>query len=147
MAVAFAFAVKNAHGVVSLPGGWGPVALIAANVFVVCFGASWGPLVWVLLGEIFPSKIRGRALGVAAGAQWLANFVVTVTFPALAGFSLWFTYGMYALFAALSFVFVIFKIPETRGMALEEAETTFTNAKPSKGAVAAGRPGSGGAGA
>lgn len=133
MAVAFAFAVKNAHGVVSLPGAWGPAALVAANVFVVCFGASWGPLVWVLLGEIFPSKIRGKALGVGAGAQWLANFVVTVTFPAMAGFSLWFTYGLYALFAALSFVFVFFKIPETRGMALEEAETTFTRARKDRG--------------
>jgi SP family sugar:H+ symporter-like MFS transporter len=133
MAIAFAFSVKNAQGVVSLPGAWGPIALVAANLFVVCFGASWGPLVWVLLGEIFPSKIRGKALGVAAAAQWLANFVVTVSFPAMADFSLWITYGIYALFAALSFVFVIYKIPETRGMALEEAETTFTNARKTRG--------------
>jgi MFS transporter, SP family, sugar:H+ symporter len=132
MALAFSFAVTK-HGEVSLPGGWGPVALVAANVFVVCFGASWGPLVWVLLGEIFPTKIRGKALGLAAAAQWLANFVITVTFPPLAGWSLTYTYGIYALFAALSFVFVFFKIPETRGMALEEAETTFANAKKSRG--------------
>ncbi|MFF2051520.1 sugar porter family MFS transporter [Leifsonia sp. NPDC058194] len=128
MALSFAFATK-VHGEVSLPDPWGPVALVAANVFVVCFGASWGPLVWVLLGEIFPSRIRGAALGVAASAQWIANFLVTVSFPPMSDFSLVFTYGMYAVFAALSFFFVFYKIPETKGMALEQAETLFTNAK------------------
>jgi SP family sugar:H+ symporter-like MFS transporter len=132
MALAFSFADK-VSGAVSLPNPWGPIALIAANVFVVCFGASWGPLVWVLLGEIFPTKIRAKALGVAAAAQWIANFLVTVTFPPLADFSLVFTYGMYAVFAALSFIFVFFKIPETNGMALEHAETLFANARKSRG--------------
>ncbi|MGO4299909.1 sugar porter family MFS transporter [Leifsonia sp. RAF41] len=127
MALSFTFAEKH-DGVVSLPNPWGPVALIAANVFVVCFGASWGPLVWVLLGEIFPSRIRGKALGVAAAAQWIANFLVTISFPPMSDFSLPFTYGMYAIFAALSFFFVFFKIPETNGMALEQAETLFKNA-------------------
>jgi MFS transporter, SP family, sugar:H+ symporter len=127
MALAFAFAVTK-DGAVSLPAPWGPIALVAANIFVICFGASWGPLVWVLLGEIFPSRIRGKALGVAAAAQWIANFLITVSFPALAAFSLPFTYGMYAVFAALSFFFVFFKIPETNGMALEQAETLFKNA-------------------
>ncbi len=127
MALSFAFAVK-VDGAVSLPNPWGPIALIAANIFVICFGASWGPLVWVLLGEIFPTKIRGKALGVAAAAQWIANFLVTVSFPPMADFSLPFTYGMYAIFAALSFFFVFFKIPETNGMALEHAETLFREA-------------------
>jgi SP family sugar:H+ symporter-like MFS transporter len=127
MALSFTFAVKHG-GDVSLPNPWGPIALVAANLFVVCFGASWGPLVWVLLGEIFPSRIRGKALGVAAAAQWIANFLVTISFPPLADFSLPFTYGMYAVFAALSFFFVFFKIPETNGMALEQAETLFKNA-------------------
>jgi len=107
----------------SLPGAWGPVALVAANVFVVSFGASWGPVVWVLLGEIFPTTIRARALGVAAAAQWIANFAITVSFPPLAAFSLVFTYGMYATFAALSFFFVMRFVPETNGMSLEEANT------------------------
>ena len=87
----------------------------------------------MLLGEIFPTKIRAKALGVAAAAQWIANFLVTVTFPPLADFSLVFTYGMYAVFAALSFIFVFFKIPETNGMALEHAETLFANARKSRG--------------
>ena len=87
------------------------------------FGASWGPVVWVLLGEIFPTRIRARALGIAAAAQWIANFLITVSFPPLADFSLIFTYGMYAFFAALSFVFVFRVVPETNGMSLEEANT------------------------
>jgi sugar porter (SP) family MFS transporter len=130
MALAFSQAdvVNNAP---SLPGAWGPVALVAANVFVVSFGASWGPVVWVLLGEIFPNRIRARALGVAAAAQWIANFLITVTFPPLAATSLVVTYGMYALFAALSFVFVLRVVPETNGMALEEANTLFVNKKKS----------------
>jgi len=113
MALAFAFA-ETVDGQPSLPGAWGPIALIAANLFVVGFGASWGPLVWVLLGEIFPSRIRGKALGVAAGAQWIANFLITVSFPTMSTWSLPLTYGMYALFAVLSFAFVVWKIPETK---------------------------------
>ena len=92
---------------------------------MIGFGASWGPLVWVLLGEIFPSRIRGKALGVAAGAQWLANFLITMTFPPMSEWSLPLTYGMYALFAALSFVFVFFKIPETKGVDIEHTGALF----------------------
>lgn len=124
MAVSFLFATGS-EGDVTLPAPWGPIALVAANVFVVGFGASWGPLVWVLLGEIFPSRIRGKALGVAAGAQWIANFLITVSFPAMSGWSLPVTYGMYALFAALSFVYVAWRVPETKGMELEQTETLF----------------------
>ncbi|WP_218712220.1 sugar porter family MFS transporter [Arthrobacter sp. BF1] len=124
--MALAFSTASGTGSdVSLSGAWGPVALVAANVFVVSFGASWGPLVWVLLGEIFPSRIRARALGLAAAAQWIANFAITLTFPSMAAASLPLTYGMYALFAVASFFFVMFKIPETNGMSLEQAETLF----------------------
>ena len=124
MALAFASATGSGEEI-SLPGAWGPVALVAANVFVVSFGASWGPLVWVLLGEIFPSRIRARALGLAAAAQWIANFAITLSFPVMAAGSLPLTYAMYALFAAASFFFVMFKVPETNGMSLEQAETLF----------------------
>ncbi|MFE6736718.1 sugar porter family MFS transporter [Microbacterium sp. NPDC057650] len=129
MALCFAFSVTGADGAVTLPAPWGPIALVAANLFVVGFGASWGPVVWVLLGEIFPSRIRGKALGVAAGAQWIANFLITVSFPAMSAWSLPLTYGMYALFAALSFLFVMWRIPETKGMELEQTETLFVNPK------------------
>jgi sugar porter (SP) family MFS transporter len=122
MAIAFSQA-EVVKGSPSLPGAWGPIALVAANIFVVSFGASWGPVVWVLLGEIFPTRIRARALGVAAAAQWIANFLVTVSFPPLAAVSLVLTYGLYAAFAFLSFLFVSRFIPETNGMSLEEANT------------------------
>jgi len=122
MAIAFSQAV-TVGGEISLPGAWGGIALVAANVFVVFFGASWGPVVWVLLGEMFPNTIRVKALGIAAAAQWIANFLIAVTFPTLAAVSLPLTYGLYALFAALSFVFVLTKIPETNGMSLDEANT------------------------
>jgi SP family sugar:H+ symporter-like MFS transporter len=124
MAVCFLFAEGSGQDV-SLPAPWGPIALVAANLFVIGFGASWGPLVWVLLGEIFPSRIRGKALGVAAGAQWIANFLITVSFPAMSSWSLPLTYGMYAAFAALSFLYVAWKIPETKGMDIEQTETLF----------------------
>ena len=80
MALAFGSATGSGDAI-TLPGAWGPAALVAANVFVISFGASWGPLVWVLLGEIFPSRIRARALGLAAAAQWVANFAITLSFP------------------------------------------------------------------
>ena len=133
MALAFSQA-DVVKGAPSLPGAWGPIALVAANVFVVSFGASWGPVVWVLLGEIFPTRIRARALGVAAAAQWIANFLVTVSFPPLAAVSLVLTYGLYAAFALLSFLFVSRFIPETNGMSLEEANTLL----PPKGSAKAG---------
>ncbi|CAD5995605.1 sugar porter family MFS transporter [Agreia sp. COWG] len=120
MTLAFSQA-QLVDGKPSLEGAWGIIALVGANLFVVAFGASWGPLVWVLLGEIFPTRIRGRALGVAAAAQWLTNFAVTMTFPIISqDVSLTLAYGLYAAFAALSFFFVFFFIPETKGVALEE---------------------------
>ncbi|SIS07664.1 sugar porter family MFS transporter [Microbacterium sp. RURRCA19A] len=131
MALSFTFAQGSGDDV-ALPAPWGGIALVAANIFVIGFGASWGPLVWVLLGEIFPSRIRGKALGVAAGAQWIANFAITVSFPAMAGWSLPLTYGMYALFAALSFLYVALRIPETKGMELEQTETLFVRKDKSK---------------
>ena len=93
MALAFTFSTDANGDVHACRRAVGPIALVAANLFVVGFGASWGPLVWVLLGEIFPNRIRGKALGVAAAAQWIANFLITVTLPALASFSLPLTYG------------------------------------------------------
>lgn len=121
MALAFSQATAGASGP-QLEGAWAPIALVAANIFVIAFGASWGPLVWVLLGEIFPNSIRARALGVAAAAQWIANFLVTVTFPSFSAASLPLTYGGYAVFAALSFFFVLRLVPETKGTKLEDAD-------------------------
>jgi SP family sugar:H+ symporter-like MFS transporter len=120
MAVAFTQATGTGSDI-ALSGPWGVIALICANAFVVFFGASWGPLVWVLLGEMFPNRIRAAALGVAAAMQWVANFAITMTFPPLlAAFGASVPYLMYAIFAALSFFFVFTKVPETKGMELED---------------------------
>ncbi|WP_051114305.1 sugar porter family MFS transporter [Actinopolymorpha alba] len=103
-----------------LQGAMSLVALLAANLYVVFFGLSWGPVVWVLLGEMFNNRIRAQALAVAAAAQWLANFVVSTTFPTLQQVGLWFAYGLYTLFAFLSFLFVTKAVRETKGRELEE---------------------------
>jgi sugar porter (SP) family MFS transporter len=118
MAVAFSNATGSGADL-TLPGSWGPIALVAANLYVVFFGLSWGPMVWVLLGEMFPNRIRAIALAVAASAQWIANFVITATFPSLAEMGLSFAYGLYALFALISFIFVQRAVRETKGMELE----------------------------
>jgi SP family sugar:H+ symporter-like MFS transporter len=102
-----------------LGGTTGPIALIAANLFVVAFGMSWGPVVWVLLGEMFPNRIRAAALGLAAAGQWAANWLITVTFPALRDV-LGVAYGFYALCAILSFLFVWRWVEETKGKSLED---------------------------
>ncbi|MGW3728441.1 MFS transporter, partial [Streptomyces sp. NPDC000851] len=103
-----------------LPTAQGVVALIAANAFVLFFALSWGVVVWVMLGEVFPNKIRAAALGVAASAQWLANWAITITFPDLAEWNLSLTYVMYAVFAFLSIPFILKFVPETKGKTLEE---------------------------
>ncbi|WP_058955399.1 sugar porter family MFS transporter [Kocuria rhizophila] len=98
----------------------GPVALIAANLFVVFFGVSWGPLMWVLLGEMFPNHIRGAALAVAGAVQWIANWAVTVSFPSMSNYSLGLTYGVYAFFALVSLIFTIKMVRETNNVELED---------------------------
>ncbi|WP_250505495.1 sugar porter family MFS transporter [Bowdeniella massiliensis] len=119
MAVVFAMAPVTDAGPV-LEGAAGPIALVCANLFVVFFGVSWGPVMWVMLGEMFPNRFRGAALAVAGFAQWFANFLVTQTFPPLAAYSLGLAYGLYAAFAAISFLFVAKFVPETNGRELED---------------------------
>ena len=120
MAWSFAHGVETS-GALRLAPPFGTVALVAANGYVVFFGVSWGPVVWVLLGEMFSNRIRAAALAVAAAAQWGANFVVSVSFPALAStLGLAASYAMFAAFAALSYAFVMRYIRETRGRELED---------------------------
>ncbi|MGJ9406218.1 sugar porter family MFS transporter [Nesterenkonia aurantiaca] len=124
MAVAFSQAIitigADGEELVSLPGAWGMIALVSANVFVLFFGATWGPFMWVLLGEMFPNRIRAVALGVTASANWAANFLISMLFPEMAAFSLVFAYGFYAASALLSMFFVLKWVPETNGRELED---------------------------
>jgi SP family sugar:H+ symporter-like MFS transporter len=76
-------------------------------------------VVWVLLGEMFPNRIRALALSVAASAQWLANWLVTVSFPSLSRWSLAGAYSLYAIAAAVSIPFVYYLVRETKGKSLE----------------------------
>ncbi|MET9697612.1 sugar porter family MFS transporter [Streptomyces sp. NPDC006529] len=118
---AWAFSYKDTSGGdIALPHAQGLVALIAANFFVLFFALSWGVVVWVLLGEMFPGRIRAAALGVAAAAQWVANWVITVSFPTLSDWNLSGAYVIYAVFAMLSIPFILKWVPETKGKALEE---------------------------
>jgi MFS family permease len=106
---------------VSLPSPWGAIALVGANLFVIFFASTWGPIMWVMLGEMFPNRMRAMALGIGTAANWVANFAVTLAFPPLtSSVGLWVIYAGFALFAALSFVFVKSNIRETKGMELED---------------------------
>lgn len=129
MALAFSHA-----GELSLPDPWGPVALVAANVFIIGFGASWGPVVWVLLAEMFSNRIRAMALGLGAAVQWLANFAVSMTFPMLAGVGLEYAYGLYAAFAGLSWLFVYVSVRETNRRQLEDMTESTTRFASQQGA-------------
>jgi SP family sugar:H+ symporter-like MFS transporter len=116
----FGSAGLDEAGKLALSENMGTFALIMANLFVVFFGLSWGPIVWVLLGEMFNNRIRGAALAVAASAQWIANFAITMTFPIMLGsIGLAGAYGFYTLSAFISVFFVVKYIKETRGMKLE----------------------------
>ncbi|MEU1126472.1 sugar porter family MFS transporter [Streptomyces sp. NPDC005899] len=115
---AWAFSADLVDG--KLPSAQGTVALIAAHVFVLFFALSWGVVVWVFLGEMFPNRIRAAALGVAASAQWIANWAITASFPSLADWNLSGTYIIYTCFAVLSIPFVLKFVKETKGKALEE---------------------------
>ena len=95
MAILFSRALVDSTGV-HLERASGVAALVAANVFVFCFGFSWGPVMWVLLGEMFANRIRAKALAVATAVNWIANFVVSVSFPWLQSLGLGIAYGVYA---------------------------------------------------
>ncbi|WP_327070978.1 sugar porter family MFS transporter [Kitasatospora sp. NBC_01302] len=122
-AVAWAFSGgSGSGGHLALPALQGQVALVAAHAFVLCFAFSWGAVLWVLLGELFPNRLRALALAVAVLFQWLANWAVTVSFPLMAQWNLTASYIVYAAFAALSVPFAVRFLKETRGRRLEELE-------------------------
>jgi hypothetical protein len=123
MAVVFANALVQGNGNLQLTGNAGPIALVAANLYVIFFNMSWGPVMWVMLGEMFPNQIRGSGLAISGMAQWGSNFVITMTFPVLlAGIGLGGAYGIYAAFAVISIGFIIKFVHETKGIELENME-------------------------
>lgn len=118
---AVAFSQQQGSGEnVSLPGPYGPLALIGANAFVVFFALSWGPIMWIMLAEMFPNRMRAMALAIGTASNWIFNFIVTFSFePMTKQVGLSWLYGLFALFAFASFFFVLRKIPETKNQSLE----------------------------
>ncbi len=119
----FGTAPLNSDGQPVLGDGVDIVALLAFNLYVAFFAATWGPVVWVLLGEMFPNRIRAAALALAAAAQWVANFLVSTAFPPLSSISLGLAYGIFTAFAVLSIPFVAKFLRETKGISLEQMGT------------------------
>jgi SP family sugar:H+ symporter-like MFS transporter len=129
MAVVFAAAGVGPDGKPVLSYTAALTGLTAANLYIVAFGMSWGPVMWVLLGEMFPNEMRGAALAISGATNWAANFTVTVTFlPLLNAVGLAGAYVLYAVAAAISLPFVWAAVRETKGKTLEQmADTTNLN--------------------
>lgn len=118
-----------ALGFVFFSGATGYLALGCMILYVASFAMSWGPVTWVLLSEIFPNKIRGRAMAIAVAAQWISNYLVSLTFPMMDDntylteqFNNGFAYWIYGLMGLLAMFFVLKFVPETKGKTLEEME-------------------------
>lgn len=125
MAVVFASAGVGPDGKPLLGHTAAVAGLIAANLYIVAFAVSWGPVMWVLLGEMFPNQMRGAGLALSGATNWVANFTVTVTFlPLLSAVGLAGAYGFYAAAAAISLPFVWAAVRETKGKTLEQMKDT-----------------------
>jgi SP family sugar:H+ symporter-like MFS transporter len=126
MAIVFGTAAAGVDGKPVLSHMAAVAGLIAANLYIVAFGVSWGPVMWVLLGEMFPNQLRGAAVAVSGATNWAANFAVTVTFlPLLSVVGLAGAYGFYAVAAAISLPFVWAAVRETKGKTLEQMKDTI----------------------
>ncbi|MGH8012005.1 MAG: sugar porter family MFS transporter, partial [Candidatus Binataceae bacterium] len=117
-------------------GGKGIVALAFMLAYTAGFAVSWGPVTWVLLSEIFPNQIRGKAMAVAVAAQWIANYLVSWTFPIFNNnpwlvdhFKHGFVYWIYGLMSILAALFMWRFVPETKGRSLEQMQTVWQPAK------------------
>ena len=125
MAVVYATAGVGPDGKPLLSHTAAVLGLTAANLYIVAFAMSWGPVMWVLLGEMFRNEIRGAALAISGATNWMANFTVTVTFlPLLNAIGLAGAYAFYALAAAISLPFVWSAVRETKGKTLEQMKDT-----------------------
>ncbi|MFI3321533.1 MAG: D-xylose transporter XylE [Rikenellaceae bacterium] len=119
-------------GMLFFSGNLGIGALIVMLLYTASFAVSWGPVCWVLLAEIFPNQIRGSAMALAVAVQWIANYLVSWTFPMMDKssyltelFNHGFAYWVYALMAVLSALFMWKMVPETKGKTLEEMNNLF----------------------
>ncbi len=101
----------------------GPLVLVFVLLFVAAFAVSFGPIVWLIIAEIFPTRIRGRATAIASVALWAADYVVSQTFPILlSGVGSAVTFWMFAIMSVIAFLFTLSIVPETKGRSLEDIE-------------------------
>ena len=123
MVYAFSHGSLDAQGNLVLSKDLGMIAVVAANLYVIFFNFSWGPVMWVMLGEMFPNQIRGSALAVSGFVQWFANFLISFSFPVMAAkLGLTISYTFYGVCAVISFFLVKSLVHETRGKELEQME-------------------------
>ncbi len=120
VAIALSTGTTGADGKLALAYTPGMIAVVSVYIYSIFFNLSWGPVVWVMLGEMFPNQVRGSALAVSGLSQWVANFAITMTFPILlASIGLVGAYAVYAFFALVSIPFVAKLVQETKGVELE----------------------------
>jgi hypothetical protein len=99
--------------------------VVMIYLFVIGYSASWGPIPWVYVSEIFPTRLRSYGVALAAATQWLFNFAVTYMTPSAINHIGWKIFLMFGIFCAANFVFVYFFIKETKGRTLEDMEILF----------------------
>jgi MFS transporter, SP family, sugar:H+ symporter len=117
----FVLSARTSAGVLAMTSAEAQITLVAEHLFIFAFGVSWGPVVWVLLGEMFPNRIRAPALAISAAAQWMTAFLVTMTFPGLlATVGLSGLFCIYALASIGAYFTVLRCVGETRGVVLED---------------------------
>ncbi|MDR2844314.1 MAG: D-xylose transporter XylE [Candidatus Symbiothrix sp.] len=111
---AFAVAISDNFGIKGI------IPVVSIIVYAAFFMMSWGPICWVLISEIFPNTIRGKAVAIAVAFQWIFNYIVSSTFPPLYDFSPMVAYGLYGMVCVLAALFVWKMVPETKGKTLED---------------------------
>ena len=111
---AFAVAMCDSMGIKGI------VPVLSVIVYAAFFMMSWGPICWVLIAEIFPNTIRGKAVAIAVAFQWIFNYIISSTFPALYDFSPMFAYSLYGIICVAAAFFVWRWVPETKGKTLED---------------------------
>jgi len=111
---AFAVAMCDSMGIKGI------LPVFSVIVYAAFFMMSWGPICWVLISEIFPNTIRGKAVAIAVAFQWIFNYIVSSTFPALYDFSPMFAYSLYGIICVAAAFFVWRWVPETKGKTLED---------------------------
>jgi SP family xylose:H+ symportor-like MFS transporter len=107
----------------------GLIPVLSIIIYAAFFMMSWGPICWVLISEIFPNTIRGKAVAIAVAAQWIFNYIVSSTFPPLYDFSPMIAYGLYSTMCVLAALFVWKLVPETKGKTLEDMNKLWKSSK------------------